>query len=600
MKTSKYIVIIILFLTKTSIALQAQDTILNRNISVEREYRPVIQDAGKINLIPRILEPKTEKSPAQYSDFNLPLNADYNIHTFPAAELTADKISDKGGFARIGFGTYLNTLVDASYLLINKPDMLLNITLNHGGTLEANRFHTSTKTDVSFQKQFKKLDFYAGLGGSHEYLRYYGDTYNRNGISDFNTLKVYGNPGYTEVNRTDINTNSQPVLLYDLLNQSADDTFWRFNTVVGLHSLTLSKEMEYAAEVGYNLFSSINGLTEHQIHTKAGFSLPSDNNRLGLDMDIYNFFYNSVKIQSFNYLNTYSVLNLNPYYTFLHEQWNVRVGAKTAFVVGKENVFYPTADVRAEWKLLPKLLTLYGGLTGGYQLNSQDKVLAENPYLYSDLRVNDTYSPYNLYVGFKVKPIYNLLVDAYVDFQKFNNQYFFVNKEYKPLSSSLPISAADSSLFSNRFNVIYKSATLLKVGLRATYSLQDILNVELKGAYNGWNVADEQHAWNKPTYEATLNVSYKIDNSFTVIMNTYYEGGRFARLMKLNNLTNIYEYVAVPMGDKVDINLGLNYCYDKQFSAFAKINNIFNSLYQNFYGYDLQGINFMLGGSVTF
>ncbi len=591
MKTSKYIVVIIFLLTKTSFVLQAQDTILNRNVSVEREYRPVIQDAGKINLIPRILELKTEKSPAQYSDFNLPLNADYNIHTLPAAELTADKISDKGGFARIGFGTYLNTLVDASYLLINKPDMLLNITLNHGGTLESNRFHTSTKTDVSFQKQFKKLDFYAGLGGSHEYLRYYGKTtFNRDGIYDLNTLKTYGNPDYTEVNRTDITASGQTILLYDLLNQPEGDTFWRFNTVVGLHSLTLSKEMEYAAEIRYNLFSSINGLTEHQVHTKAGFSLPSENNRLGLDLDIYNFFYNSVNIQSFNYLKTYSVLNLNPYYTFFHEQWNVRVGAKTAFVVGKENVFYPTADVRAEWKLLPKLLTLYGGLTGGYQLNSQDKVLAENPYLYSDLRVNDTYSPYNLYAGFKLKPIYNLMVDAYVDFQKFNNQYFFVNKEYKPLSSTLPISTADSSFFSNRFNVIYKSATLLKVGLRATYSLQDILNVELKGAYNGWNVTDEQYAWNKPTYEATLNVSYKIDNSFTVIMNTYYEGGRFARLANS----------AKKMNDKVDFNLGLNYRYDKQFSAFVKINNIFNSLYQDFYGYDVQGINFMLGGSVSF
>ncbi|MEI6556609.1 MAG: hypothetical protein WCL70_13545 [Paludibacter sp.] len=592
MKTSKYIITGLLTIICSCTAILAQDTILNRNVSVEREYRPVILDAGKVNSLPQILEPKAEKVPTAYSNFNLPLNADYNIHTLPAAGILADKSIDKPGFARIGFGTYLNSLVDASYLLINKPDMLLNAKLNHDGTLEAKRFHTTTKADVAFEKQFKNISLYAGLGGSHEYLKYYGDTYNLDNTEDFKLLaSLFPISTYNEVNRTDINSTGKPYSANDLKSQPEGDTFWRMNALVGFSS-SQSQDIRYQAEVKYNLFSSINGLTENMIHTQASYSSPSEKNRMGVDLELYNLFYNSATISPFNFWDSYSVLNLNPYYSMQHDQWKVRIGVKTAFSFVHGDGFNPSADVTGEWNPIPKLLSVYGGVTGGYEINSQNKIFAGNPFLYSDLRVKDTYTPFNLYAGTKIKPVDNLMFNAFVDFRQVNNQYFFVNKEYKleNKNSSLSMPLPDSSLFSNRFNLVYSSATLFRGGIRATYNLPDIMNVELKGTYNGWNVATEEHAWNKPTFEAEMNANYKIDKSFSVSLNAFYEGGRFAKHGKK----------AVAMNDKADINVGLNYRYDKQFSAFAKINNLFNSQYQDFYGYDVQGINFMIGGAVSF
>ena len=589
MKTSKYIITILLIITCSCTAILAQDTIVNRNISVEREYRPVIKDAGKVNALPQILEPKVEKIPAQYSDFNLPLNADYNIHTLPAAELAPDQLTEKQGFARVGFGIYLNTLVDAAYQLINKPDMLLNATFNHGGTLEEKRFHTTTQAKVAFEKQFKDINLYAGLGGSHEYLKYYGDTYNLNGFSNFNTLiPVFGNATYNEISRPSITT-AAPISLSDLTNQPIGDTFWRLHALAGITSAQ-SDEIQYQAEVKYNLLSSINGLTENMVHTQAKFAWPNDKNRMGLDFELYNLFYNTINLTSFNFWDSYSVMNLNPYYSIGHEQWKIRIGFNTAFSMVHGNSFNPSADVAGEWSSNPKLFSVYGGVTGGLDVNSQNSIFAESPFLYSDLRVNDTYTPFNLYAGIKIKPLENLMFNTFIDFRQISNQYFFVNKEYK-LTSGLPgMQLADSSLFSNRFNVIYSSATLFRAGARLTYTLPDVLTVELKGTYNGWNVATEVHAWNKPSCEAELNANYTIDKSFSVSLNTYYEGGRFA---KLGNSS-------VSMKDKMDVNLGLNYRYDKQFSAFAKLINLFNRQYQDFYGYDVQGMNFMLGGAISF
>ena len=182
------------------------------------------------------------------------------------------------------------------------------------------------------------------------------------------------------------------------------------------------------------------------------------------------------------------------------------------------------------------------------------------------------------------------MFNAFVDFRQINNQYFFTNKEYKLANASATMPLADSSLFTNRFNVIYSNATLFRAGAHISYSLQDILNVELKGAYNGWSVASEQHAWYKPTWEPQLNANGKIDKHFSLSLDAFYEGGRWAKLGSK----------AVAMNNKLDLNLGVNYRYDKQFSAFLKANNLINSQYQEFYGYDVQGINFMIGGAVTF
>lgn len=582
--------LLLLYLLGTP-SLQAQDTILNRNVSVEREYRPVIRNAGKINSVPEVLEPTVEKTPAKYSDFNLPLNVDYNIHTLPAAEITTEKPTNKEGYARIGLGNYLNTLVDFAYPIINKPDVRLDFSLNHLGTFEAKRMHSTTNATLSFDKIFKTFDFYAGIGGGHEYFKYYGDNFNDSSSINLNTLATtYGSSIYAEKNRAGVNSTPRLFNLNSLSNDPVGDTFWRFNSNIGVHSLPMATDLRYLAEINYTIFNSLNGLTENMIRTKAKFSSPNDKNRIGLDFDLYNMMYKSDKIPSFNFWNTYSVLTLNPYYSIEKKYFNLRLGLKSSFsfVHGKLN--NPSADVNAEWKLIPRFLSIYGGINGDYEVNSMDKIFSENPYLYSDIRVNDTYSPYNLFAGIKLKPLYNLLIDAYVDLRQIDNQYFFVNKEYKLANASLTMPAADSLIFSNRFNVVYSSASLFKMGVRANYNLRDFLNVEVKGAYNNWNVSTEPYAWNRPKYEAELNTYVRINPNFSVSANAYYEGGRMAKLGDR----------AVPMRDKVDINLGVTYSYNKWLTAFAKINNLINNSYQNFYGYDVQGTNVMVGAAFTF
>lgn len=592
MKTSNHIIITVLFTIGCVLSIQAQDSILNRNVTVEREYKPIIQDAGKVNSIPKILEPKAERIFAKYSDFNLPLNTDYNIHLLPAAELELEKTSIQTAYARLGFGTYLNTLVDFAYPLINKPDLKLDFSLHQLGTLESKRLHSKTKADLSFEKIFKTVSLFAEISGSHEYVKYFGFNFNRDSIIDLNNYSSkYGNSMYEELNRTGTIDKTNRLFSVNQLNsESIGDVFWRFNSNIGIKSIPQSSDIQYLAAIEYNIFSSTNGLTENQIHTQAKFNSPNNKNRIGFDIDIFNLMYSSVKIPKFNFWSNYSVLNINPYYKFEANNWKVRLGLKTAFSFVHGNLLNPSADVLAEWNPIPSFISIYAGVNGDYQINTLDKILSENPFLYSDIRVNDTYTPYNLFIGFKLKPLYNVLIDGYLSLRQIDNQYFFVNKEYSLQSTTLATSVADSSLYSNRFNVIYSSASVLKIGVRIAYNLKKFMDIEVKAALNNWNVKTELYAWNKPAYEAQFTSNFKINNELSLNFNAFYEGGRYA---KLGNKS-------VLMNDKVDINLGCIYTLNNWISAFIKFNNILNSPYQNFYGYDVQGINFMIGSVLKF
>lgn len=590
MRTFNYIVAIFLAAV-VSIQASAQDTIYDRNVTVEREYKPVIQDAGKINSTPEIIEPVVEKTPTTYTEFNLPLNADFNIHTLPAAELKHERrLETKTGFARFGLGSNYNTLADFALPVVKTSDMRLDFTLNHYATFSS-KTHSKTNAALAFDKYFKKFDLYAGLGGGHEYLKYYGSNFNRAGAIGLDTLAgKYGDALYREVDLSLVHRTPRTLSLNDLANDSTGQTFWRFNTYAGIRSLPLSTGLRYMAETQYKVVDSHYGLTEHLLQTVAGFNALRDKNRMGLDMQLYNLAYRSEVPSLLNFWSSYSVFSMNPYYSFERTAWDLRLGVKSSFSFVHGRPFNPSPDVSFEWRAIPPYFAIYGGITGDYQVNTMNSMFAENRYLFPDIRVKDTYTPVEFYGGVKIKPLHNLLFDGYVDYRRIDNQYFFVNKEYSLAPLTGGIDADNHALYTNRFNVVYSDASLLKVGGRANYNWLNRVNVQLKGSYNRWNVADEQYAWNKPKWEGDLGANVRLDRNISVDGNIFVQGKRYAKLGD----------TAMPMSPKVDVNLGISYSYNNWFTAFGRINNLINNQYQDYYGYDVQGFNVMAGAAFSF
>lgn len=594
MRTSKYIVPALL-----SVAIWSNAQTLDQNVTVEREYKPVIQDAGKINSVPQIMEPDVVKAPATYTDFNFPLSVGQNIHNLPAAELLHQRRrTPSGSFVRIGLGSELNNMLDFALPVVNKPKTKLDLKLDHLATLGSKK-HSATNASLMFDQYFEKFDLFAGIGAGHEFFNYYGNNFKSDGktsFSDFTELSTGYKAFYDEMNLVRVNRTARTDTLGLLAKAPDTDVFWRFNTYLGVRSLPTEEKLRYQADMSFKSFDSHNGLTENIIHTRAGFNSQNGKNRMGVDIELSNMFYKSdIAGAIINVWDAYSVFTMNPHYSIERERFNMRLGVKSSFSFVHGKPFNPSPDISLEWKAIPKYLAVYGGVGGGYEVNTMDDMFRENRWLYSDLRIKDTYTPVNPFVGLKVKPVHNLLLDAYLSYSYIDNQYFFVNKDYQyNMASSTALgNPTENVLFTNRFNVLYSAASLTKVGVRANYNIRNFLNVQLKGAYNGWKVFDTQMAWNKPKWEADLSTDLRLSRNLNVSANVFYEGQRYAKLGE--GIAGIHQ-----MKPKVDINLGASYSYLNWFTMFAKVNNLINNKYEEYYGYQVQGLNVMAGAAFSF
>lgn len=580
---------IIAAFTFFAISVSAQD--VDRNVTVEREYKPLIQDAGKITSVPTVTEANVQKSAPNYNDINLPLEVGQNIQTLSAAELELEKRKNPNdAFVRIGAGNYFNNMLEFALPIIKKSDTRLDLKANHLATFGV-KTHSTSNASLIFNKYFNKMELLAGVNAGYEYFDYYGKNYNALGnVTDLNTFTTLPASLYTEQNLVRISRNAQSVTLDNLINAAKNDGLWRFNTYLGAKSAPAKTGLRYEAVVNYNKFSSRNGLTEDIIHTKAGFNNVNGKNRMGVDIELQNMFYKS-NLTSFviNVWDAYSVFSMNPYYSFEREKWNVRLGVKTSFSFVHGRPFNPSPDIFAEWKAIPSWLAFYGGVGGDYKVNTLDVAMTENRFLFSDLRIQDTYSPVNAFFGVKIKPVYNLLLDAYISYKYIDNQYFFINKDYVT-SANDPAKPEESTIYTNKFNAIYSSATLTNVGFRANYNIRNSLNVQLKGVYNGWKTFDIPVAWQKPKFEADLTGEVRISRNMHVNGSLFFKGERQAKLGTMS----------MAMKPVTDVNLGASYTYLNWFTMFAKVNNLLNSNYQEFYGYEVQGMNVMVGAAFSF
>ncbi|MBN2766898.1 MAG: hypothetical protein JXR27_11040 [Paludibacteraceae bacterium] len=594
MKTTKYIVAALM-----SVALWTNAQTLDQNVTVEREFKPVIQDAGKISSVPQVMELNVQKSPAEYTDFNFPMAVGQNIHTLPAAELLHQRRrTPSGSFVRLGLGSELNNMLEFALPIINKPKTKLDLKVDHLATFGSKK-HSVSNAALMFDQYFSKFDLYAGVGAGRESFNYYGNNFLADGnteFSDFTKLLTGSAAAYDELNLVRVNRTAQLFTLDKLSKAPENDVFWRLNSYVGVRSLPGEEKLRYQAEVQYKAFDARNGLTENIIQTRAGFNNQNGKNRMGLDIEMSNMMYKSDVIAAvINVWNSYSVFSMNPYYSIERERFDMRLGVKSSFSFVHGKPFNPSPDINLEWRAIPKFLAVYGGVGGGYEVNTMDDMFRENRWLYSDLRIKDTYTPVNPYVGLKVKPIYNLLLDAYLSYSYIDNQYFFVNKDYKyDMASSTALGRpAENILFTNRFNVLYSSASHTKVGVRANYNIRNFINVQLKGAYNGWQVYETLMAWNKPKWEADLSTDLRLSRNLNVSANVFYEGKRYAKLGE--GVAGMHV-----MNPKVDINLAASYSYLNWFTMFAKVNNLINNKYEEYYGYQVQGLNFMVGAAFSF
>lgn len=530
----------------------AQESAIDRNVTVEREYQPVIEDAGKITTIPSVLDPATSKQRVDYSDFYHPLPMGRYLQRLPMSDYEPEKVKRQEAFIRLGMGNYFNTMGDVMFPLLKKDKDRLDININHTGTFGRRKF-SETTAGIDYNHFFKTTELFASLEGTHRFFNYFGSNFSMTG-DRFAADSITG--------------------------MIEKDTHTGLQASLGFRSLPGNAGFRHQGSLAYENLITGKGWKEQLVNARYGFSNLLKENRYGVDFDLKNMNYDAPAGLTEAFPD-YSVLALNPYYLIEREKASLRVGLTTSFSFVTGRTFNPAPDISAEWKLLPRFMALYGGVGGGFNTVTYSNLLKENPWIMPSLRVKDTYTPFKPYLGVKIKPFHFLLLDGFVEYNSIKDQYFFVN-------DSVPNSG--QPYLSNQFDVEYSDASLFRAGARINFQYKNVISSSFKIISNSWNVETQAQAWMKPGLEADWNLDVKVNPNLTVSSNFFYEGKRFARLGSQ----------VVEMKPVTDLNLSASYFFNRTFSSFLKLNNILNRSYEQYLGYDVQGFNFLLGGAVSF
>ncbi len=567
--------ICLICLVATSAAAQ-NDSIINRVVTVEREFQPVIESAGKISVTPQIYEAKAPEAKVVYSDYSNPLQTDFNTNPLDFAQVTIGSPSPLHGFLRGAIG-HSATRFDFNYRVGDKKDLYLDLHANHLGQW-GRKTLSNSKLGFDFSKRFNQTEFFFGADGKNIYFTRYSKYFEYNDL-----YKMTGDF----------------VNLSDYSNFAPDDktNHWDIRTRIGVQSLP-NQTIQYKVQTGYEAFIMGKELTEHTINTHGMLDWHSSVHHAGADLQIQNHIY-SADLTGFawsdrniergdTYARNYHALKIEPYYAYEGERIDVHAGVNLDFCFGKGQGFLPSPNVTFEAKLVKDWLALYGGAVGDYQTSSVREHFEHLRYLHPENEIattqNRSYIPIDAFAGFKIRPHANLLIDLYAHYKLTKYQVY----------------AVPDSVMRGYFNLVGGDNYEWKFGGKINYHYKDIINISLNGFYALGKMLDDTnqlyqvpdgHILHKPTWGVTFRIDAKVNSKISFYTDNYFGGGQYAL---------DYTYTAVQLKPVVDLNLGAQYNIDKWLSCYLQLNNYLNRKHDIFYGYQSQGINFLAGVSWSF
>lgn len=572
-----YILLALCFVTAFATAQTEDDSTLERQVMVERDFQPVIQSAGKINERPQSVKSETPKTTeVVYSDYVNTLTPDYNINPLRSQASKFTTGTPFKGHIRAALG-HPQTMLDFGYRYEEKKKNWLDISVNHDANWGLKSLER-TSVSFDFNHRFSTGRVYVNLIGANEFFTRYGRYYN------------------DSTKKLDIRHFSE------LSDEHDKQNIWQLQLNVGVVS-DKHNDFTYKAEVGYRLYSMTNLATEHQVNALFNFTYAFDQHSVGANVRSQNIIYSmDTAILAPSEYNSRHALRIEPYYAYLGRRINVHVGVNLDLNIGKgqmlsgnENIsFAPSPNVSFEAQLAPKWATLFVNAKGNFRIGSLEDYVYLNRYanMREGIRSKhvSAYSPIDADLGFRFRAHRDLLLNVYGGYRFLKNNIAFA-----------AIQPLDSTAFASEdgFCIAYSDVHEFKLGANASYHYRDIVDVHLWGEYRiqsgvkNETILHDQlgmpitagRAYDMPTWKIGFRVDGHIDEHWSVYTWDNFEGGRWAMTM---------------LGDRklpaiVDINLGAQYKFNTSLEVFAELKNIIHRKNVVHYGYLSQGINGVIG-----
>lgn len=613
MKMYHYITLAALLLLPTFAA--AQDTILNRNVTVEREFQPVISHAGIISVKPAVVQQDIEPVDVTYSSYSQSLSPSFNINPLGCSFTTWEHPKPLRGYVRGGLG-HTNTAFDFGYRMTDKRSRI---------TLDTYAHHHASWGRYTVEKSSFGLDITKAFSSSA--LFFGADAENR---------------FYTMSGRYVDKAGTMHLGKMSDLKSEDKLSLWNVNTRIGIRS-TDKGSFSYRLQTGYSTFLHASDVTEHQIRTLGRLEWNGGEHHAGINIGVTNFFMkvNDNSIPDSLY-NPRHAIRIEPFYAFDHKRFHAHIGVNLDMNIGSGQMlssnrniaFAPSPNVQLEYDITRNWLAIYAEASGSFGDGSLQSYSYAYPYRsFADGVTShhvSAYIPVQAQLGLKIRPQANLLIDLHARYELKKNQFSSATPYYWETRQFRDAIGNSNPLFGD---YVYCDLQRWKIGAEITYHYQDIIHILAAGAFYTGSMdnieiptasqgkeAEEASFYaavknpngtykmlDRPRWDLTVNIDARINRHWTLYSHNYFTGKRLALMWDeqvdptgFGPDARQRTYSLRELIPTIDLNLGCTYEYNKWLSVFLELNNIIHRHNPYYYGYSNPGINFLLGASYKF
>lgn len=574
-----------------------KDSTLIRQVLLERDYNPTLQDASKINTTPNIYSPAIPQKDIKYVSNTPQITLSNNQlgASAPGDIKTNVDFSKKRGYLLLSGGTHGNLDGALGYRIVDSSSDQLDLFgsyLSSSGDIkyiDGNKYlyedmkakYSNANINLKYQHSFDLSILSIGAGYQNLGYNYYGNSFFEKSWS--------GAP-------------------YDFSSKQSVNVF---DFGIGLRSgNNYDGELNYIGKIGFKHFSnkygylrSLDGVSGEQLDLGVDVFKEWDSDKtIGLDASImYQSFGKEDWFDNDDVFHNYFNVQGAPYLKLEGENWDVKLGANVNFLFDVKTAFSIAPNIKANIRV-NDVNKFYAEIGGGVNNNTFLDILQENRYVNQFSRVEYSKTIYDVKLGFTSGVVSGFEFDIFAGHKKTNKDHLYF---YNPTGNiegswSLVGTPLYANISTGHIGGQLKTKLIPYTDLSAKITGY-FYNVKYRDGHVTMidpELLSEKKAWGRPTFTAELNADVKPIDKLTLSVNYMYAGGRKAA--SANYHTGALAVTPSKMKDINELNFKGEYQITDWLSVNARLNNILYQRYELYYGYPLQEFNILGGVSLKF
>lgn len=539
-----------------------QEPVLKREVTLYNPYKPTISDVKKRSFLPDMNDTVKVKKDISYSVQSKPFMPQYTVSPIKAAVLQPDPLTKLyKSYLKAGLGNYFTPLAELS--ITNER--------SKKGVIGLYARHLSSSGKVKLDNDKKVFAGYMDNDASVFGRKFFKKS-QLEGSVDFGQARRYAY-GYDTVAHSYSPSDKSIKLGYDKLGAEAS-----------FSSTTLDSSIfSYRFDVSYNYLNTVNGTSQHNVGLKGYLATEYNGFYAGADIEYELFKHNDI----FSLKSGNGIFTLSPFIEKKSSLWNFKIGFKTVVdnYLEDESTLHLYPDVNFGFQIVPAYINFFAGLSGKHETNDPFKIFNENPYIKPDEPLytqKGTDHQLIVFTGVKGNNGIGGNYLASINYSMIKDMLFFFNADYQMMLN-----------YGNYFDIGTDDVTLLRIHGEMTGELTDKITYGGDINYYKYTMTNLYVPWNKPNWDAKINVKYNLRDKILAGVEFTGIGSRKFGV----NPDNIANPSAVKFETPAHINLNLSaeYRYSKILSFWTRLDNITFNRYYDWAFYPTQRFLFMAG-----